>query len=242
MKKNKKIVLKAVSGLVLAGLLVAAGAGLSCKKSKIVVLNVEQVRMESVLFRQIIQEQQKFETILKTQIMVMQDILQEDAKNLSEKEKKLSASEARKAHEELDQKATVLQNRYQAEAAKIAAVSKQVIGQMNRILADAISDFAEENAYDLILPQSSVIFTRDKRDVTKDFVALLDKKTQNMTYADLLKTPAQATDNATQSVSQENKENQKGVAENINPTEEKKAADETPKKASQSQPKESKGK
>ncbi len=187
--KNKKTIFKIGTGIAVAALVVAAVCLGKCRNEKIVIINFDKVKEEAVIFQKVAAEQQKYETFLRTQIMSMDNMLQNDEKELNDRAAKMKTAELNKAKKELQEKQAVLQQRYQAEASKIVEISKLVMYNVNNTLAGVVSDFADQNGYDVILPQTSVIFTSHKQDVTEDFVRVLNDKTASVAYADLLKLP-----------------------------------------------------
>ena len=51
--------------------------------------------------------------------------------------------------------------------------------KLNDDIKIIISEIAEENGYDVVLPDSSTIFYQNKLDITKDVLARLNKKIPN---------------------------------------------------------------
>lgn len=209
MKQNKKGLNFAIGGIAAGiAILCFAGGYFFNKKESVVVLNPEVIRRESVLFQKIAIEQEKYETYLKTQVMVLQNILETDAKKFNEKKKTLSKKEIEKEEKALNEKATVLQQKYQAEVARITTISQKAATRMDELLNETADEFTKQNGYGILLLKNMTFFTRPCVDVTADFVRLFNEKTVSVSFTDLI------VFSENQEQSQLQKEEKKGTLEN----------------------------
>lgn len=188
MKKNKTAIQIVTGGLIAGAAFLCAVAGyLYGSRPTVGVLDVARIREEGVLFQKVALEQQKYEALLKNQVAVIQDILENDIKKYKEQEKSLSQKELEKAKTALEEKAAVLQSRYRAEAAQIKAVSTRVIARLDVYLNETMKTFAAEKGYRLVLPKGVTVFSDETVDATAEFVRLFNEKTAAVSYGELVK-------------------------------------------------------
>lgn len=216
MKQNKKGLNFAIGGIAVGiSVLCFTGGYFLNKKESVAVLNPEIIRRESVLFQKIAIEQEKYKTFLKTQVMVLQNVLETDAKKFNEKKKALSKKEIEKEEKALNEKATVLQQKYQAEVAHITTISQKAATRMDELLNETADEFSKQNGYDVLLLKNMTFFARPCVDVTVDFVRLFNEKTASVSFADLIMS------SKNEEQSQLQKDEKKVIPENQDSTDQK---------------------
>lgn len=189
MKKNKTAIQLVTGGVFAGAVILCAVAGyVYGSRPTIGILDIGRVREEAVLFQKVGLEQQKYEALLKNQVTVIQDILENDIKNYKEQEKSFSKEEQKKAQTALEEKAAVLQARYREQAAQIKTISTQVGIRLDALLNETMTAFAAEKGYQVVLPKEVTVFADKAVDGTTRFIQLFNEKTAALSYADLTHT------------------------------------------------------
>lgn len=179
----------------LAALIAAAGLAVAftnvSKKEKIVVLDVEKVKTESIPFKTINTEAAKYISALKARVSEDEKALQTEALAL----KKRIDGSGKKANtfireiDAINQKAMVLRNKFQVQGQLISRATQSAFQQINPVIEETLKEFSQAEGITIILPKSLITYNEDSVDVTDEFIRVLNKKGMNVIYPD----PAQFT-------------------------------------------------
>lgn len=167
----------------LAAVLVLFGMAFCPHGSQTVaVLDVEELKTQSDVYKKIYSEQQRYEEMWKIQFNAEREILDREDKDLAARRKSMKPAQLKKEVDALQKKAIALQQKFQGEASRIVMATQTAVNQANKSVIETVREVAKKNGYDIVIPKSSAIYTSDAVDMTDTFVKVLNKKTIDVDY------------------------------------------------------------
>lgn len=187
---NKKL-LALFAGCAVAGLVIAAGVGITSRSNRVAVLDVDRVKLEALVYEKVRIETEKYVSALKARFANDEKALQTKAAELK---KKIDASgnkqnEYAKEIQQLNNELAEFQRKVRFQSALIAKARQAALAQIDPVAQAALKELSQKKGLKIILPRPYVTYFAPCADVTADFITLLNDKDLAVTFPD----PAQFT-------------------------------------------------
>lgn len=206
---KKKFLIALYCGL--GALIVVSTFNILCtglKNQKVVVVDVEKVKKEALLFQTINSEAEKYVNALSVRVNEDKKALQTEAIALNKRIEKSgkSASDFTNEIETFTRKEAAFRNKIQFQSQLISRATQSALQQINPVIQSVLKEISEDQDIQVMLPKSFVTYNVSAIDITDDIIERLNKKDFNVVYPD----PAQFTALASSKI-QENKSMQAGT-------------------------------
>ncbi len=187
---NKKL-LALFTGCAVAGIIIAAGVGITSRSNRVAVLDVDRVKIEALVYEKVRIETEKHISALKARFANDEKALQTKAADLK---KKIDASgnkqnEFTKEIQQLNNELAEFQRKVRFQSALIVKARQAALAQIDPVAQAALKELSQKKGLKIILPRPYVTYFAPCADVTADFITLLNNKDLAVTYPD----PAQFT-------------------------------------------------
>lgn len=184
MKKifGKKTILYAGGIVVVAG--IACAVCWCCCARGVGVVNMARVKNEAGVYRDIIAQQNKYETELQQRMRAEFEKLQRADKELTAQRAKLSDEAFRKKAAALQKQVAELQARLQTEMQQISFASQIAVSQAQKDIEAVAKKVMRKKGMSVLIDAAPVVYAKEKTDVTAAFIKGLNAAKIAVNYPD----------------------------------------------------------
>ena len=179
---KKKIAV--LAGVVLVSVAVAFGAcRLCCCGTKTMVIDLDRVQREAVVYKTIIEGQEAYAERLQAQLSVDAAQLRSDFKALEDKKSKMSEANYKKELAALQKKDSTLAQQYQLRQVQMRLATDMVVKQVQPTVNTVLETVAKKNGAGLVLYRlNQMPYISKCNDLTDAFVKALNDQVKPQPY------------------------------------------------------------
>ncbi|MGH1398338.1 MAG: OmpH family outer membrane protein [Alphaproteobacteria bacterium] len=152
-------------------------------QTSIGVLDVDYIMQESKAAKALQKKRNAAREKLLGKLSEKENALRKDGKALFEKRKELGEEAFVKQSKDYEQKLLDMRKLTQKNKRNFEEASAKAIITLRNHVSDVVADIAKEREYEVVLSKRSVIVAGNALDITKDVLAVMDKKPLDVKFA-----------------------------------------------------------
>lgn len=157
-----------------------ATSSYAADSSKIGVVNIDKVRLDTKAGKSIAQQVESLQNKFKEKVDKLQLDLDSKKTELDKQRAILSKEAFAKKETEFNNSLNESRKNIQKEAGELEQMQQPALDAFDKVALEVVTSISKENNYTQILPSAVIIYTDPANDITSQVIAGIDKKIQNI--------------------------------------------------------------